>query len=308
MLPHCAADWSFNLDPARTLARGFASAAARRAAAEADPEAAARLAAHASLGADATHGHFWIIGACHALLAERTLAECQALELRDAPDPEAAARRARDLARQLRRRTGLNVIALTPEASRLMKAIRFRMPPRAVYADLAAIYDALGPEGAAMAARYRRAADWLWGTARPARPQAGTARTPALRKAGLAAMTPAAHSPLRDLPDHAARRCRTDLKGSCPEPGIRPRRGQRRDRGRPRSGRPGQLWRARRPHTAFDACGRKGVLLRRMALAMTSRRRATAMRMTFDGFLSAFIRATKPDRKPSWRRALSAAM
>ena len=45
-----------------------------------------------------------------------------------------------------------------------------------------------------------------------------------------------------------------------------------------------------------------------MALAMTSSRRATAMRMTFDGFLSAFIRATKPDRKPSWRRALSAAM
>ena len=32
------------------------------------------------------------------------------------------------------------------------------------------------------------------------------------------------------------------------------------------------------------------------------------MRITFDGFLSAFIRATKPDRKPSCLRALSAAM
>ena len=187
VLPHCAADWSFNHDPARTLAKGFASAAARRAAAEGDPEAAARLAAHASLGADAAHGHFWIIGACHALLAERTLAECQALELSNAPDPEAAARRARDLTRQVRRQTGFNVIALTPEASRLMKAIRFRMPPRAVYADLAAIYDTLGPDGAAMAARYRRAADWLWGTATPARPRIDPARTrtPAPRKAAL---------------------------------------------------------------------------------------------------------------------------
>ena len=38
---------------------------------------------------------------------------------------------------------------------------------------------------------------------------------------------------------HAARRCRTDLQRSSPEPGIRSRRGQRRDRGRPISGRPG---------------------------------------------------------------------
>ena len=45
-----------------------------------------------------------------------------------------------------------------------------------------------------------------------------------------------------------------------------------------------------------------------MALAITSSRRATAMRMTFPGFLSAFMRATKSDRKPGWRSALSAAM
>ena len=187
VLPHCAADWSFNHDPARTLAKGFASAAARRAAAEGDPEAAARLAAHASLGADAAHGHFWIIGACHALLAERTLAECQALELATPPTRRPPRGAPATSPGRCAAGPAFNVIALTPEASRLMKAIRFRMPPRAVYADLAAIYDTLGPEGAAMAARYRRAADWLWGTATPARPRIDPARTrtPAPRKAAL---------------------------------------------------------------------------------------------------------------------------
>ena len=62
------------------------------------------------------------------------------------------------------------------------------------------------------------------------------------------------------------------------------------------------------PQAAVGMAVRKGSPVRRTAFATTSRRRATAIRMTFPGFPASFILRTKSARKPGWRSSLSAAM
>lgn len=172
VVPLVGGDWAFNRDPAASFTAAFVSVRERHATAADDPAASAALAVHASLGADAPHGAWWTIGACHALLGHRPAAEALAIERNALADRDAAARRARDLVREARRATGVPLRPLTADESRLYKALRFDVPPRSAYLAMAAIYDGLGQIGAAAAHRHRQAAAWAWGEPSPPAAQA----------------------------------------------------------------------------------------------------------------------------------------
>jgi hypothetical protein len=158
LVPQVAADWLGNRSPEDAFRQGFA---AQPAVIPDDTAARDLLALHASVGADAAYGGWWLLGAASALLGRQTVDAAWRGE-GGLATPDAVLRRLAAVARQVRVTHGIGFYPMDPDQSRLFKAIAPTWPPARYFEDIAAYYDAHA-KGSTSATRYRRAALAIWG-------------------------------------------------------------------------------------------------------------------------------------------------
>ncbi|MES2846113.1 MAG: hypothetical protein V4747_13875 [Pseudomonadota bacterium] len=158
LVPQVVADWLGNRSPEDAFRQGFA---AQPDVIPDDTAARDLLALHASVGADAAYGVWWLLGTASALLGRQSVdAAWRSDGGLDTPD--AVQQRLAGLARQVRVTHAIDFYPMDPDQSRLFKAIAPTWPPARYFQDIAAYYDAHAG-GSALAARYRRAALAIWG-------------------------------------------------------------------------------------------------------------------------------------------------
>ena len=160
VVPEFAGTWAPDATPESAFHAGHDLA---RAEAGGAPEA---LALMASLGADRPNGRWWMLGAGLGLMpGDATAAEVWIDQAWLLEQPERLAQRIEHHARQLRSTRGIPVWPLAARESRLARRFVADWPALAVWTAFSEGCDALGPDGARLAAAYRRAAAWIWGDA-----------------------------------------------------------------------------------------------------------------------------------------------
>lgn len=158
-VPTLIADWYCNPDPLKTYENAH-SEMSRLIADDHGIDREVRVSLRASLGSDAKYGDAWKIGACHAALG---LPDRQDQERKTLEDPAACRQRARDLLREVRLKTSLEVFDMTAVESRMVKDTILQMPHAEHYQKFADLVDTLNDLGRQRAELYREAAKWLWG-------------------------------------------------------------------------------------------------------------------------------------------------
>ena len=162
LVPFPAGDFAANGSPQEAFRAGFALAAETPVPGPEEIAARNRLALAAALGADAMNGTWWILGTLHALLGRSTLQESWADSAPLLSEPSELSRRSRELSRLVRLERGLPVPPLDRRQSRAVKAMLSGAAPPEMWARFIAGAGDLGAAGAALALRYRRAADLIW--------------------------------------------------------------------------------------------------------------------------------------------------